>query len=69
MAGMTQAQAQEHLDAWLAADLRLANGQSYTVGGRSFSRAETQEKVIYWEKRVQKLSRGGISVRHARPTG
>lgn len=65
---ITLAQAQAHLDAWLAADLRLASGQSYTVEGRSVSRSETERKVIYWEKKVDKLSRGGISVRHAQPT-
>lgn len=62
MAGITIAQAQAHLDAWLAADLAVASGQSYTIGSRTLHRADSAEikaNIGYWERRVQTLSRGG----------
>ena len=37
---MDSATAQAHLDAWLAASLAVANGQSYTIGNRSLTRAD-----------------------------
>ncbi len=39
---MDSATAQAHLDAWLAADLAVANGQSYTIGNRSLTRADAE---------------------------
>lgn len=67
MAGITLAQAEAKLALWMEADDRLANGQSYSIGGRSLSRAETQEKIDYWERKVKKLSRGGATVRGITP--
>lgn len=67
MAGILLAQAQAHLDEWLAADLAVAGGQAYTIGSRSFTRAnaaEIRKNIDYWEGRVQRLSRGsGMTVR------
>ena len=37
---MDSATAQAHLDQWLAADLAVAGGQSYTIGNRSLTRAD-----------------------------
>ncbi len=37
---MDSATAQAHLDVWLAADLAVANGQSYTIGNRSYTRVD-----------------------------
>ncbi len=37
---MDSTTAKTHLDAWLAADLAVANGQSYTIGNRSLTRAD-----------------------------
>lgn len=56
---MTKAQAQEHLDAWLAADKALATGQSYSIGNRTLSRENAQEvrnQIQYWEGRVRELA-------------
>lgn len=39
---MDSATAQTHLDAWLAADLAVAQGQSYTIGNRSLTRADAE---------------------------
>lgn len=54
---LTQAQAQ--LDAWLAADAAVAARQSYTVNGRSVTRADAAEvtnKIEYWSAKVDQLS-------------
>lgn len=67
MAGLDLATAQAHLDQWIAADLAVANGQSYTIGGRSLTRAnaaEIRKNIDYWNRWVQRLSNGsGMTVR------
>jgi hypothetical protein len=62
MAGITKAQAQAQLDAWLAASLAVAQGQEYSIGDRTLKRADAAEirgQITYWEGRVQQLARGG----------
>ncbi len=52
---ITATQAQAALDAWIAADLAVAKGQSYTMNGRSLTLAnakEIREQIQYWERRV-----------------
>jgi hypothetical protein len=52
-------QAQTQLDAWLAADTAVASRQSYTVNGRSVTRADAAEitqKIEYWAAKVDALS-------------
>ena len=52
---LTLTQAQAAFDAWLAADLAVAKGQSYTMNGRSLTLAnskEIREQIQYWERRV-----------------
>ncbi|MGI9548707.1 MAG: DUF6148 family protein [Bdellovibrionales bacterium] len=60
---MDLATAQTHLDAWLAADLRVATGQSYTIssGGstRVLTRADAGEiknRIAYWQNVVDTLT-------------
>lgn len=72
MAGITLAQAETQLAAWLAALEKISVGQSYTIttgtGSRSLTRAnlaDVQQQVEYWDGQVKRLSRGGISVRGA----
>lgn len=69
MAGITQAMAQVHLDAWLAADLAVAGGQSYTIGTRTLTRAQAVEirgNIKYWQQQVVAATRtGGLRVRYA----
>lgn len=51
--------AQTHLDAWLAAELAVTKGQSYTIGTRELQRAdlkEIRETIDYWQKKVQQAS-------------
>ena len=52
---LTLEQAQTALDAWIAADLAVAKGQSYSMNGRSLTLAnarEIREQIQYWERRV-----------------
>ena len=72
MAGITLAQAQAQLSAWMDADTAVATGQSYSMGNRSLTRAnakEIRENITYWDKKVQRLTRGGIRVKGGTPVG
>jgi len=62
MAGITLAQAEAQLTLWLAASEKVASGQSYTVGGRTLTRADAgriQSMLDYWDQKCQQL--GGES--------
>lgn len=51
--------AQTSLDAWIADDLAVAKGQSYSMNGRSLTMSnakEIREQIQYWERRVATLS-------------
>jgi len=51
--------AQAHLDQWLAADLAVANGQSYSVAGRSLTRADASTirgQIAYWQRVLDNLN-------------
>lgn len=72
MAGITQAQAEAKLTTWLAAEDKVAEGQSYSIGDRALTRAdlkEIRETITYWDNKVQSLSRGGMRTRRAVPLG
>lgn len=59
MAGITLAQAQAQLDAYLAAETAVLGGQKYEIGGRMLQRAnlaEIQAGIELWNQRVQRLS-------------
>ena len=52
---LTSTQAQTALDAWIAADLAVAKGQSYSMNGRTLTLStakEIREQIQYWERRV-----------------
>lgn len=73
MAGITAEQAEAQLTAWLAASTAVSQGQAYTIGSRSLSRAnarEIREQIQFWDAKVKELSRtpgGGIRVRGITP--
>lgn len=72
MAGITLAQAQAQLQAYLEASLACADGQAYSINGRSLTRAnlpEINKAIDKWEAKVKELSRGsgGIRFRGVRP--
>lgn len=73
MAGITLAQAETQLTAWLAASEKVASGQAYSIGGRSLTRADAKEirnNITYWNGMVQSLTTGGgIRVTGGVPVG
>lgn len=71
MTGITLAQAEAKLATWIAAEDKIAEGQAYTIGNRSLTRAnlaEIRDQIDYWERRVKRLTRGGILVRGVTPS-
>lgn len=72
MAGITLAQAEARLTSWLEADEAVASGQSYTIAGRSLTRADAEEirkNIQFWDRKVKELDRGGIRIRGVTPIG
>lgn len=72
MSAISKAVAEEKLAMWLAALDKIAAGQSYTINGRSLSRADlskVQDQIVFWEKRVNRATSGGIRVSEAVPRG
>ena len=62
--------AQNRLAAYYAAEEAVLLGQSYEVNGRRLSRADLntiQATIRMLERRVARLSRGGISVHPVTP--
>ena len=58
MAGITLAQAQAQLDAYLAAEVAVLGSQSYEIAGRKMTRADLrfiQEGITIWSNRVGAL--------------
>ena len=61
-AGITLAQAQAQLNAYLAAETAVLSGQSYEIAGRKLQRAnlgEIQAGVALWNDRVVSLTLRG----------
>ena len=70
MAGITQAQAETNLTAWVAASEAVALSQSYTIGDRTLTRANAQHimsMVTFWNGEVQRLSRTRNRTRYVVP--
>ena len=70
MAGITLSQAEAKLTLWLAAEEAVASSQSYTLSGRTLTRAnlkEIRETIDYWERKVIRLTGGGIRITGATP--
>lgn len=67
---ITLAVAEARLTEYLAAESAALTNQSYTIAGRSLTRAdlsEIREGITYWDSMVTRKSRGGIRVRGATP--
>ena len=59
MAGITLAQAEAQLAAYLTAETAVLSGQAYEIAGRSMRRADLAEirnGIDTWDKRVKNLS-------------
>jgi len=71
MAGITLAQADAKLTAYLAAEEKILLGQRVSINGKDLTRADlaaVQQGVALWEGRVQKLSRtGGLRISQVIP--
>ena len=64
------AQAETQLAAYLTAETAVLNNQSYTIAGRSMTRAnlkEIRDGIEHWDAMVKKLTRGGVRVRGGVP--
>lgn len=69
MAGITLAQAETQLAAWLAAPSAVATGQSYSIAGRSLSRVdagEIRDQITYWDGKVRSLTASASGRRRTR---
>ena len=58
MAGITLQTAKQHLDMWLEAESEVAINQAYTIGGKSFTRADLgqiRKQIEYWSNKVIEL--------------
>lgn len=71
MAGITLAQAEARLTEYMTAEAKVLEGQAYTIGSRSLTRAdlkEIREGIDYWNAKVQQLQTGaGARVRGLTP--
>ncbi len=57
--GITLEIANKHLEAWLNAELEVSVNQSYTIAGKSFTRAnlgEIRKQIDYWRNVVAALN-------------
>lgn len=64
MAGITLAQAQAQLDAYLAAETAVLAGQAYEIAGRKMTRADLatiQLGINAWDARVKTLDAAATS--------
>jgi len=67
--GITLAQAQAQLSAYLAAEAAVLDNQSYSIAGRSLTRAnfaDIQRGIEMWNQRVQSLTRAASGGRRSR---
>jgi hypothetical protein len=61
MASWTLAEAKDLLDAWIAADLALASGQTARVGQMTLTRVDEQRlasRITFWRREVERLTAG-----------
>lgn len=74
MPGITYEQADAQLALWIAASTDIAtNGQSVTIGNRTYTAAnlsEINKQIEFWDRQVKRLSSGapGIRVRGGVPS-
>lgn len=58
MTAITLEVAKKHLETWLEAETEVAINQAYTIGGKSFTRAdlgEIRRQIEYWSNKVSAL--------------
>lgn len=60
MAGITLEQAEAQLAVWLDASTAVAANQSYTINGRSLTRADAEQirkQIDFWDSKINLLTR------------
>jgi hypothetical protein len=65
MAGITLTQAESQLTQWLACLDAISTSQTYSIAGRSMSRAnlsDVHEQIEYWDRKVKRLSASGKGI-------
>lgn len=65
MAGITLAEAEAKLAEYMTAETAVLGNQSYSMEGRSLTRADLagiQQGITIWNNRAKRLSYGGIRV-------
>lgn len=70
MAGITKTQAETILTEYRAALSAVLLGQSYSIAGRTVTKAnlaEIERGVRGWDATVKRLNRGGMKVRYVTP--
>lgn len=71
VAGITLAQAETKLSEALDAVSAVMTNQSYSVRGRTYTRADLgtlQKAVEFWDKQVRRLSGSGMRITGGTPT-
>lgn len=66
MAAITLEKAKEMLNAWLNAELAITTGQSYQIGSRQVTRANTshiRKQINFWRSEVESLEKGRSGAR------
>lgn len=74
MAGITLAEAETQLSTWLSANTAVASGQSYSIAGRTLTRADANhilEQIKFWDSMTKSIeareARTGPTVRGTIP--
>ena len=72
MAGIVLGVAEDQLNAWLEASIALTKSKTYTIGGRSLTRADTEhvlKMIEFWDYKVKELTKKtSINVRQVIPS-
>jgi len=62
--GITLEQAEANLTKWLEAEARVAEGQSFSDSGKSYTSVDADtitKKILFWQNKVDSLSKAGTS--------
>ena len=66
MSGNTAEEAETMRALWVAAEVKVAAGQEYEIGGRRLKRADLAmigSRIKYWNAEVQRLASGATGAR------
>lgn len=58
MSAISLETAKKHLEQWLEAESEVSINQSYTIGGKTFTRAnlsEIRKQIEFWENKIAEI--------------